>query len=308
MNVNDCDEFFLHRKNNFSERMFFMEKNLRFPGFRTKAFTMSYDDDTRHDITFTEILNKYGLKCTFNLNGNNFATEPGSKMMTKQEAIHLLKDSPHEVALHSYSHPQLEQLSDTEIVYNILKDREILEEMFGTIITGMAYPFGSYDQRVLNILHLLGVKYSRTTRATHNFALPLSEQWLTMPATCHHSDPELMNLAEKFLAPDNLKQPWAVAPRLFYVWGHAYEFDTDQNWDLLETFCQKIGGRDDVWYATNMEIYRYVEAFRHLECSVDSKIVYNPSDIEVFFTIKDNHTELGSSHRVGPGETIYLDI
>ena len=283
-----------------------MEKDLRFPGFRTKAFTLSYDDNTRFDIPFAEILNKYDLKCTFNLNGNNFADIPGGKMMTKQEAIDLLKNSPHEVALHSYTHPALEELSDMEIVYNILKDRETLEEMFDTIVTGMAYPYGSYDQRVLTVLRSLGVKYSRTTQSHEAFKIPLSEQWLTMPATCHHKCPRLMELAVRFLAPDNPNQPWAIRSRLFYVWGHAYEFDTDKNWDLLEAFCQKIAHHDEVWYATNMEIYTYVEAFRHLETSADGKIVYNPSTLEVFFTVKDNHTEIGTPYRVGPGETIRI--
>ena len=33
-----------------------------------KAFVLSYDDGVRQDIRLVEMLNKYGLKCTFNLN------------------------------------------------------------------------------------------------------------------------------------------------------------------------------------------------------------------------------------------------
>ena len=44
-------------------------------------------------------------------------------------------------------------------------------------------------------------------------------------------------------------------PLLFYLWGHSYEFDDDDNWDTIEKFLQKAGCRDDVWYATNIEVY-----------------------------------------------------
>lgn len=43
---------------------------LRFPGFKKKAFTLSYDDGTIHDKKFVELIDKYGLKCTFNLNSD----------------------------------------------------------------------------------------------------------------------------------------------------------------------------------------------------------------------------------------------
>lgn len=40
---------------------------------------------------------------------------------------------------------------------------------------------------------------------------------------------------------------------LMYVWGHSYEFDNDNNWELMERFCAMAGGRGDIWYATNLE-------------------------------------------------------
>lgn len=35
---------------------------------KKKAITFSFDDGVTQDIRMIEILNKYGLKCTFNLN------------------------------------------------------------------------------------------------------------------------------------------------------------------------------------------------------------------------------------------------
>ena len=69
--------------------------------------------------------------------------------------------------------------------------------------------------------------------------------------------------------------------KLFYVWGHSYEFDQCDNWDHMEELVRKVSGRDDVWYATNGEIRAYVEAYRRLVFSADSRTVYNPSAVGV---------------------------
>ena len=42
---------------------------------KNKAFTFSFDDGVLQDIRFIELINKYGLKCTFNLNSEFFGRE-----------------------------------------------------------------------------------------------------------------------------------------------------------------------------------------------------------------------------------------
>ena len=51
----------------------------RFPGGKGKAVTLSYDDGCPEDIRFSDTISKYGLKCTFNLNG-----ERGSEARKKE--------------------------------------------------------------------------------------------------------------------------------------------------------------------------------------------------------------------------------
>jgi len=100
---------------------------------------------------------------------------------------------------------------------------------------------------------------------------------LRMPATCHHSDPRLMELARTFVESDSTGQP-----KLFYVWGHSYEFNDRDNWHIIEDFAKKVGNRDEVWYATNIEVYDYVKAFDSLVYSYDSKMVFNPSSTDIY--------------------------
>ena len=141
---------------------------------------------------------------------------------------------------------------------------------------GMAYPFGTYSDDVVEILRMAGIAYARTTVSTERFTIPTD--WLRMSATCHHANPKLMALAAQFLEPVDRYG----APKLFYLWGHSYEFERDGNWSIIERFLEFIGGRDDIWYATNIEIYDYVTAFRALQWTLDFRIVHNPTALDVW--------------------------
>jgi hypothetical protein len=85
--------------------------------------------------------------------------------------------------------------------------------------------------------------------------------------------------------------------RLFYVWGHSYDFNNDSNWNLIEEFAKKAACRPDTWYATNIQIVDYVQAMRALRVDADCTRVYNPSALEVWFTVN------GDTVSVKPGET-----
>lgn len=72
---------------------------------------------------------------------------------------------------------------------------------------------------------------------------------------------------------------------MFYVWGHTFEFENNNNWDVIERLLSTVGGRDDIWYATNMEIYEYVQAFQSLDISVDGRRIVNPTKIPLWVEI-----------------------
>ena len=128
-----------------------------------------------------------------------------------------------------------------------------------------------------------GILYSRTTDSSHSFALPETlDDWLLLPATCHHNDPQLFELGKKFAERTYSEYFWSNAAQMFYLWGHSYEFDTNNNWERMEQFAQYIGGREDIWYATNMEIYQYVRAYDMLEWTVDGGTVYNPTNTDIY--------------------------
>ena len=268
---------------------------MRFPGGRSKALTLSYDDGVEQDKRLIEIMNANRLKGTFNINTGLYAPEGVTypegtvhRRMTRSQCLELYKSSGMEVAVHGLTHPFLEQLATGCCVHEILTDRMNLEQDYGCLIRGMAYPFGTYNDNVVSVLKQCGIVYARTVESTHGFDIP--KDWLRLPATCHHNDPELMKLAEDFLEDDRYGRP-----KLFYLWGHSYEFEQKDNWHVIEEFAEFIGKRDDVWYATNIDIYEYVDAYHRLIFSVDGTSVYNPSGTQVYFSLD------GKLYSVAPG-------
>lgn len=252
---------------------------MRFPVFCDKALTLSYDDGLIHDRRLIEIMSEYGLKGTFNLNSSNHE-KPVDYHILKEEAVDLYLGSGNEVAVHGYKHLSLTEVDSAAATAEIVNDRIKLENIFGTVIKGMAYANGSFDNKVAEIVKNCGIKYARTTVSTRRFSIP--ENWLQMPATCHHNDGELMNLAKQFIEGEPNWYYWNNNPKLFYLWGHSYEYFEKDNWNVLEEFAKYTGRRSGVWYATNGEIYEYVRAFDSLEFSVESKYVYNPSATDVY--------------------------
>ena len=271
---------------------------LRFPNFKQKAVTLSYDDGVRQDKRLISIMQKYGIKGTFNINSGFFATERSTEekgRMTKEEAVELYANSGMEVAVHGYRHLSLGEVDPALATDDVLKDRKELESIFGGIIKGMAYANGSYNDNVCKILECCGISYSRTTVTTEKFKIPTN--WLQLETTCHHNNPKLMELAKIFVDTKEDGYVWRNYPRLFYLWGHSYEFDTNDNWNVIEEFCEFIGGKEDTWYATNGEIYSYVKAFDSLEFSADGNTVYNPSGTTVYICY------LGKHIAIQPNET-----
>lgn len=256
---------------------------MRFPEGKSKALTLSYDDGVGQDIRLIEIMKKHGLRGTFNINAGRYSSEQTApaqgyvhRRLSYTEATEVYKASGMEVAIHGYTHPHLTQLPVGVCMNEIVKDREALETQFQTMVRGAAYPYGLFNDEVINILKGAGIVYARTVRYREDFALP--EDWLRWEATCKHTSPRLMELAERFLEKQPPSSPW-----LFYLWGHSYEFDKDDNWSVMEEFAEYVGNRSDIWYATNLEIYEYVEAYKRLVFSMDGNRVYNPTLMDLYF-------------------------
>ena len=259
-----------------------MSLNLRkisvaYPGGRQKAFTTSYDDGNDCDIPLVAMMRKYGIKGTFNINSGCCPTEKmpyGKDPWTRlplDELIDLYGDDM-EIAVHGRIHPFWDLMPSPNAMQDILDDRRELERASGRIIRGAAFPYGSFNDETVDILRLAGLVYCRVTALTNSFRR-IPDDWLRFMGTSHNTDPRCQELAEAFT------KPHAPGGRLwlYYLWGHSYEFVRDRSWDSMEKLLQTVSGREDTWYATNIEIFDYLSASRQLRYDIDMSRVYNPT-------------------------------
>ena len=278
---------------------------LRFPEGKVKAVTLSYDDGCKDDVRFLETVNRYGLKCTFNLVGKNVEREqPLSREFIRENIL----AKGHEIATHGYNHRAQNKIRSIEGIREIVDCRIALENAFGIIVRGMAFPDNVVNRflepeayaRIKSYLGDLDIAYVRSA-AGDNDKFNLPEDWHNWIPTAHHDNPQIMEYIDSFVTLDlsKLNIPSRTS-KLFYMWGHSYEFENKKNWDHLEEICQKLGGKDDVWYATNIEIYDYVQAYNSLRYSADGTIVYNPTLFTVWFDIDKK------LFAIKPGETLRL--
>lgn len=252
---------------------------LRFPEGKEKALTFSFDDGVPHDVRLIALFDKLGLKGTFNLNSGAFGTPfQDSHYVNAEDVAEIYKN--HEVAVHGFDHDWPHVLPNDRMMHEIFVDRINLEKASGKFVRGLAYPWGTFNDRTVEVEKLAGIKYARTTLATHGFELPTD--WLRLNPTCHHEDPQIEAIINNFVNDKPSNQPYYRQGWLFYIWGHAYEYDTEEKWEIIEKKLTKLAGKEDTWYATNIEIYEYVEGYRNLVFSADGTMVYNPFAFDIW--------------------------
>lgn len=278
---------------------------IRYPGGKAKAVTFSYDDGNVHDRRLAGIFDKYGMKSTFNFNGKCMCDN-----YTAEEIKEIFLSKGHEIAVHGENHRANGNMRPIEGIRDVLNCRLELEEKCGRIIRGMAYPdtgitcMGNADgyEQIKQYLTELDIAYARTLGGDNNsFMLPKDfHAW--MPSA-HHTNPKLMEYIDEFLSLDISTKTYHARrmPRLLYIWGHSFEFNNDNNWELMERICEKLAGNDEIWYATNIEIYDYVQAYKRLVYSADGHMIYNPT----LYTV---HIDAdGTEYVIHSGETAVID-
>jgi peptidoglycan/xylan/chitin deacetylase (PgdA/CDA1 family) len=250
-----------------------------FPGGRFKALTLSYDDGKAADRRLVSILNEHGLKGSFHLNAGLLGQ---ADRVSAAELRGLY--AGHEVSAHTFTHPTLARCPREQIARQILDDRKALEDLVGYPVRGMSYPNGSYDREIVELLPHLGIEYARAVQTTGTFSMPAD--FLEWQGTCHHKR-ELAAKGEEFLALAKSQYLY-----LMYVWGHSYEFDNDGNWNVIEDFAAKAGGRADIWYATNIEIVDYMNRWKAMRFSSDCSLAMNPSAVSVWLNVGGDMLEV----------------
>lgn len=269
-----------------------------FPDGKGKAFNISYDDGVTQDIRFLELLNKYGLKGTFNLNfglmesGFEWTHECGLtvKRLDLQQAVKLY--SGHEVASHTLTHPYMDNLSRQEIMEQMVKDKENLERLFGREIQGFAVPFHYYSDLIAQCARKAGFEYARVSEESNSYGIPEDYYWWL--GGKFHRSKDLEEYVDGFLHTDK-------ELALCQLVGHSYDLDVADMWDMMEAICAKVSKAEDVLPMTNLEIVRYLKAMAMAEVSAAE--ITNRSNTDLWFRVNNEIIVLhpGETAAIGEG-------
>ena len=169
-----------------------MDCYLRFPHFKSRAVTLSYDDGRIEDLRLVDVMRRYGLKGTLNLNSERLS-EAGDEFHPTLNDFRALRESGDiEIAVHGAKHLRPTKFPTPLVLREIMADREALEKMFGTVVRGMAYAYGAYNDEVISALSLSGVAYARLATSNSSFDIPTD--WLTLSPTAKHMNQNLFEL------------------------------------------------------------------------------------------------------------------
>lgn len=271
-----------------------MIRNL-YPNGKSKVFQVTYDDGVLQDVRFVELLNKYGIKGTFNLNSGlmeqEFEWMHACGMCVKRLSKHVVKQlyQGHEVASHTLTHPYMYNLSPEAVWYEVAEDKAALQRLFDEEIPGFAVPFDYYSDLIEGCVQNSGFEYARISEESYSYKP--ENDYYRWRAGIFHLSPELETFVEGFL---QTKEELAVCQ----IVGHTYDLDAEQIWDKMERIFQKVSQHPEVYFMTHIGLVRYLKAMR--QATLQTGVVSNYSDLDLWFEMD------GEIKVLHPGEVWYI--
>lgn len=265
-----------------------------YPGGKAKAFNITYDDGVLQDVRFVELMNKYGLKGTFNLNSGLMETEfewtHRNGMVVKRLPTTVVAElyRGHEVASHTLTHPYLSSLTEAEIMEEMAKDKENLERLTGKPVLGFGGPFHHWGPEVVECAKRCGFEYARNAEERYCYAPP--EEYYYWAAGSYHIMPGFRDFVEGFF---HTEEELALCQ----IVGHTYDLDAENMWELMESIIKRVAEDKNIISMTNIELVRYLKAMR--SAVITENEITNPSDVPLWFDWNGNliHVEPGRAWR-----------
>ena len=251
-----------------------------YPQGKRKAFNITYDDGVMQDLRFVELMNRYGLKGTFNLNSELMRTGFAWTHPNGMEVKRLPVDTArwlyrgHEVASHTQTHPYMQDLSEQEVMDQLGRDKADLEEMLDVGVAGFAVPFDYYSSMIADCAKQCGFEYARMSEFSRSYE-PCGDYWFWKTGF-YHIEPGLTEYVDGFFETD-------IELAVCQIVGHSYDLDAEGLWGTMETILKRVSAAEDVWSCTNLELVRYLKAMDQAEINGNS--IHNPSDMELWFEI-----------------------
>jgi len=238
-----------------------------YPCGARKAVTLRFDDGPKFDKKMLALLDKYGMKATFYLSAGLLDT---GRHVGRDEVKALY--ARHEVANHTLRHidPRRTALSEDELRAELSEGKGALEALTGKRVEGYAYvcsAFGAVGREAyLRILEETGHTYAVMGRENECFTPDLAHRF-DLGQSFRIGSEKVLTAAREFVSSE------ACGLSCFFAMAHTYEFEEERfpyGWDRAEALLSILSGKDDIWYATNGEMLRYllaVKEYRESGCA-----------------------------------------
>ena len=207
---------------------------------KMKIVSLSFDEGTIYDLRFIELLNKYNIRATLNLNSelDNFVWYFGETPIERLKLNEVVeKYDGHEVCSHSLTHPYFSSLSKEEIIRQVKEDCENLSKIFNRDINAFAFPFHDQTEEHIQILkENLNLNYIRYSYFEESY---LPKDRYHIPLNALYNDNDLYEKLENFKNND-------LDNSLFVIAGHSYEFEVRNEWERIEELLKYLSSNKDI--------------------------------------------------------------
>ena len=171
------------QKNNYQtlsmdEFVEILESGKKFP---RNAILITFDDGYQEaGMLAARELRDRGMKATFFINPDTIdkALTKGYPHMTTEELKALAATGLFSIESHTMSHPHLDKLSADDLKRELEQSKAAIEELTGHTVKALAYPFGDYDQKVIDATIAAG--YSTAFAVQDRGLLDRAARW-TIP-------------------------------------------------------------------------------------------------------------------------------
>ncbi len=232
-----------------------------------KFVTTSWDDGDPNDLRIADLLRGHSVPGTFYVPLTEYR---GRKILCTNE-LRSLRSAGFEIGGHSISHPKLPKLNRKQVAHEVRECKQRLEQTLGENVLMFCYPYGRFDNQVVDEVRDAGYRGARTTRmfSVATEFLPF-EMPITLQAYPHGVTGYLRNLGRA----RNLPGLWTYMTRLrtapswvdlgkqlfdevlqhggiWHLYGHSWEIEELGIWGQLRELLDYVCKREGVTYATN---------------------------------------------------------
>jgi len=217
--------------------------------------TTSWDDGHPLDLKLAGLLKRSNIPATFYIPIDNMERECMNPQQIKEIA------QSFDVGGHTYHHVNLTKVSLEEAEKEIMEGKKRLEEIIGREVLSFCYPYGSFNDKIIDIVKEAGFIGARTvkllTRSTKDpfkIGTTIYARDLWFASHIKHSLDSQDFVLFRFMLRNKLFfKDWdQIATEtlnfviknggVWHLWGHSWEIDDNNDWGRLEEVLRQISG------------------------------------------------------------------